>query len=274
GEDAMGGNREFVLAIDITTGKEKWRTAIGTFYVQSNNWGSGPRGTPTVDGDFVYALSGTGDLACLERTAGKLVWSKNFKKDFKGGKGGWGYAESVLIDGDRLICPPGGREGAMAALNKKPGEPVWRSADFTDAAEYVSIMPLEVGGVRQYVTMTKNGTYGVRSKDGKRLWFIALGNNGTATIPTPLVFGNQEYVTAGYTGTTRLIKVTGSGDEWTAEKVYDTSKILRNHHGGVIKIGDFIYGHHSSGNAWVCVDFKTGAEKWKEAASPKQSVDK
>jgi len=166
----------------------------------------------------------------------------------------------------------------MAALNKKTGEVVWRSADFTDAVEYVSVMPLEAGGVRQYVTTTKKGTYGIRAKDGKRLWYIALGNNPTATIPTPLVVGDQVYVTSNYPeGTSGLIKVAGSGEEFTAEKVYDTTKFLKNHHGGVIKVGDFIYGHSGAkeaNNAWVCVDFKTGDLKWKEPASPKQSLDK
>src|SRR4051794_14920210 len=153
-EDQANGNQEFVLAIDISTGKEKWRTPTGTWFV-TGNWGGGPRGTPTVDGDQLYVEGANGDLACLNRADGKVVWSKNLMKDFKGQRGGWGYAESVLIDGDHLLCTPGGADGAMACLNKKTGEVVWRSADFTDAAEYASIVAADVGGVRQYITATK-----------------------------------------------------------------------------------------------------------------------
>src|SRR3954452_23188062 len=114
----QNGNEEFVLAIDTGTGKEKWRTKIGTYF-KNDPWGGGPRSTPTVDGDVLYALGANGDLVCLEQSTGNSVWAKNYAKDFNGRRGGWGYAESVLIDGDSLICTPGVGDGAMACLNKK-----------------------------------------------------------------------------------------------------------------------------------------------------------
>jgi len=249
----QNGNEEFVLAIDVGTGKEKWRTKIGAYY-KNEPWGGGPRGTPTVDGDMLYALGASGDLVCLDRSTGKSVWAKSFPKDFNGKRGGWGYAESVLIDGDHLICTPGGPDGAMACLNKKTGEPVWRSTDFTDNAEYVSIIPAEVGGVRQYVTATKGGVYGIRAKDGKKLWGEKVAVNGVATIPTPIFYKDHVFMTSGYGAGCALLKLTPDGDGTKATKVY-ANKAIANHHGGVTRVGEVVYGHSDAGSKWVCLEF-------------------
>jgi outer membrane protein assembly factor BamB len=272
-QDTDNGDKEFVLAIDTTTGKEIWRRPIGVYY--RNNWGGGPRSTPTVDGDRLYALGANGDLVCLERATGKPVWQKNFRTDFNGAVGGWGYCESVLIDGDHLIATPGGNDGAIVALNKKTGDVVWRATDVKDAAEYVSLVVLEVGGVRHYVTMFKSGTVAVRAKDGKRLWSDPLGGNGVAVIPTPIAEGNQVYVTSSYNGTSGLLKVTGGPDEFKVEKVYDSSRLLKNHHGGVVKVDAHLYGHSALERGfWVCLDLQTGKEKWRKESNAKESVDK
>lgn len=253
-QDEANGNKEFVIAIDISTGKEKWRTDTGTWFV-TGNWGGGPRCTPTVDGDQLYVEGANGDLACLNRADGKVVWSKNLVKDFKGKRGGWGYAESVLIDGDHLICTPGGPDGAMACLDKKTGEPVWRSTDFTDASEYVSIIAADVGGVRQYITATKGGIYGIRAKDGKKLWGEKVAVNGVATIPTPIFYQDHVFYSSGYNAGCALLKLTPDGDGIKATKVY-ANKAIANHHGGVIRVGEYVYGHtDSNGGKWVCLPF-------------------
>lgn len=272
--DDKNGDKEFVLALDTTTGKEVWRTRIGTYY--KNDWGGGPRGTPTVDGAFVYALGGGGDLACLDRATGKVVWQKNYKTDFNGQQMmRWGYSESVLVDGDHLIGTPGGTDGTVVALNKKTGEKVWRSPDLKDLAAYSSLVVAEIGGVRQYVGMTNKGAVAVRASDGKKLWASPLANNGIAVIPTPVVAGDQVFVTSGYNATSGLLKIKGGSDELTAEKVYESTKVLQNHHGGVVKVGDYLYGHSEvSRGLWVCLDFKTGAEKWRKEAKAKESLEK
>jgi outer membrane protein assembly factor BamB len=139
-------------------------------------------------------------------------------------------------------------------------------------------MPVEAGGTRMYVTMFKSGTAVVRAKDGKKLWTNPLGGNGIAVIPTPIVEGDRVFVTSNYpNGSSGLFRFSGGPDEVTAEKVYDATGVLKNHHGGVVKVGNYLYGHSQAkdvGNAWVCVDFQTGKQKWAEPASPKQSVDK
>ena len=265
-EDAANGNEEFVLAIDIATGTEKWRTKIGAYYIKEP-WGGGPRGTPTVDGDAVYSLGANGDVACLDRGTGKLVWSKNLIEEYKGDRGGWGYAESVLIDGDKLIATPGGKAGAMIALNKKTGDPVWRCQEVTDQAGYSSIIVAEVGGVRQYIQQTSKNAIGVRAKDGKLLWSRADIKYATAVIPTPIFYKDHVFVTSEYGAGCALIKLTQDGDGTKAEKVY-ANKSIENHHGGVIRLGEYVYGHSKTGNTWVCLEFlKKGKDDGPEPAS-------
>lgn len=143
----------------------------------------------------------------------------------------------------------------MAALNKKTGDVVWRSADFTDAAQYVSIVPAEVGGVRQYITATKGGVYGVRAKDGQKLWGQKVAVNQVATIPTPIFYKDHVFMTSGYNAGCALIKLTPDGDGTKAEVVY-ANKAISNHHGGVIRIGEYVYGHTDTGHrGWVCLEF-------------------
>ena len=252
--DEANGNQEFVLAVDHATGKELWRTPIGAFY--PNRWGGGPRGTPTLDGDRLYSLGGNGDLACLSRDGGKVVWQKNLKKDFKGQMmSGWGYSESVLIDGDNLICTPGGPEGTIVALSKATGETVWRSTDLKDPAAYASLIVAEVGGVRQYITMTNKGVVGVRARDGKLLWSNPVGANPTAVIPTPVFYKDHVFVTSHYGAGCGLVRLTPDGDGTKAEKVY-ANKAIMNHHGGVIRVGEYVYGHtDSGGGGWVALEF-------------------
>src|SRR5262249_14301833 len=122
------GGKEFAYALDTSTGKQKWKVPLGGEF--NNPYGGRPRCTPTVDGEVLYVLRATGDLHCLEVAAGKQRWQVNLSKDL-GGKmmSGWGYSESPLIDGDKLICTPGGGRGTLAALDKKSGKVLWRSTE-------------------------------------------------------------------------------------------------------------------------------------------------
>jgi len=248
-------NNECILALDANTGKELWVANIGG--VLENRWGEGPRGTPTVDGDRVYAMSGKGDLACINIADGKVVWTASMTA--MGGKTpGWGYTESVLVDGDKVVCTPGGSKGALAALNKADGKVIWRSTDFTDGAQYASVVPADIHGQRQYIQLTMQHVIGISAKDGKQLWSSDWPGK-TAVIPTPIYHDSHVYVTAGYGAGCKLVKIE-SGNKATT--VYE-NKVMKNHHGGVILVGDHLYGH-SDGSGWVCQDFKTGNEVWSE----------
>ncbi len=263
--DTKNGDEEFALAINTKDGKQIWRQKFSTFY--PNGWGGGPRSTPIVDGTNLYVLGGNSDLACLETKSGKIVWQKSLIKDFNGRQQKiWGYSESPLIDGDLVVTTPGGAKGAILALNKKTGATVWRSTDVTDDAAYSSIIVAEIGGVRQYITLTANGTVSVDAKTGKKLWSDKLGANNIAVIPTAIAWDNYVFVTSNYPdGTAGLLKITKDKDTFKVEKVYDCSKDLKNHHGGVIKVGKYIYGYNGNQRGqWVCLEAETGKVMWSE----------
>jgi outer membrane protein assembly factor BamB len=246
---------EHLLAIDANTGKEVWSAKVGSVFRESR--GNGPRCTPTVDGDRVYAMSGQGILACSGAADGKIHWLQNMT-DLGGTAPHWGYTESVLVDGDQAICTPGGAKGALAAFEKKTGKLIWQSAEFTDPAHYSSIVAADINGAHQYVQITERSVVGIAAKDGKVLWKSAFPGR-TAVIPTPIIKENYVYVTAGYGAGCKLIRI-GPGNE--ASDVYE-NKVMKNHHGGVILVGDHIYGH-SDGTGWICQNFKTGEEVWSE----------
>src|SRR5262249_24942439 len=172
--------------------------------------------------DVLYALGGQGELVCLAVADGKKRWGVSLRRDLGGDMmSGWGYAESPLVDGDKLICSPGGRRGTLAALDKKTGKVLWRSAGLTDRSAYSSAVVAEVGGVRMYVQMTREGFVGVRARDGKFLWRSELGANGTAVIPTPVVKDEYVYVTSAYNSGCGLLRLSASGaDGVKAEEGY------------------------------------------------------
>ncbi|MCI0748205.1 MAG: PQQ-like beta-propeller repeat protein [Verrucomicrobia subdivision 3 bacterium] len=246
---------EVILTLDANSGKELWTAKLGD--VLDNRWGDGPRGTPTVDGDRVYAMSGQGNVACVNVADGKQIWKQSMTE--LGGKvPGWGYTESVLVDGEKVVCTPGGSQGALAALDKKTGKVLWRSTDFTDSAQYSSIIAAEINGARQYIQLTMRNLAGIDAKDGKLLWKSDWPGR-TAVIPTPIQRDNFVYVTSGYGAGSKLVEINSGND---VRIVYE-NKVMKNHHGGVVLVGDHLYGY-SDGSGWICQDFKTGEEVWAE----------
>jgi outer membrane protein assembly factor BamB len=225
--------------------------------VLENKWGDGPRGTPTVDGDRVYALSGAGTLACLQISDGKVLWSATMA-DLGGKVPGWGYTESVLVDGNQVVCTPGGSKGTVAAFDKSTGKMIWQSSDWTEGAQYASIVKAQINGEQQYVQLTMESFAGLDPKTGKVLWKVPFPGR-TAVIPTPIVHDNHVFVTAGYGVGCKLVKIK-PGNE--VEEVY-SNKLMKNHHGGVVLVGQHLYGH-SDGVGWLCMDFKTGEQVWAE----------
>lgn len=256
-------DQEVVIKLDAKSGKELWTAPVAA--VLENQWGDGPRSTPSVDGGMVYALGGRGDLVCLSAKDGKEVWRKSMTS--LGGKvPGWGYTESVLVDGPRVIATPGGGEGTLAALDKKTGAVLWRTKEWTDGAQYPSPIAVTHQGRRQYVQLTMQTVAGVDAEDGKVLWKSAFPGR-VAVIPTPIFTEGQVYVSAGYGVGCQSVTV-GAGNAVTP--LYD-NKVMKNHHGGVILFEGHLYGH-SDGSGWVCQDLKTGAEVWSSKALGKGAV--
>ncbi len=257
-------NQEFVIAVDTATGKEVWSAPAGPRY--PNRWGDGPRGTPTVDGDHLYALGGQGLLVCLNRADGKQVWSKSMVKDLGGKLQDWGYTESLLVVGDTVICTPGGSGGTLAALNKKTGEVVWRTTGLQDAAQYSSPILIQNAGKPQIVQLVMKRFFGVDPANGKVQWNVEFPG-ATAVIPTPIHHDGIVYVSAGYNVGCKAVRLTATG----AKVVYEDNKVMKNHHGGVVRVGDHLYGY-SDGPGWVCQNLKSGQEVWANKSLGKGSV--
>ncbi len=246
--------------------KDDLRRFYGGF---RNGKGDGPRGTPTVDGNRVYTEGGGGDVMCLDAATGKEIWHVNLIIDFGGRRGGWGYSESPLIDGDHLIVTPGGNQGTVAALNKMTGELVWRSQEVEDGAHYSSPIAADVHGVHQIIQFTNSRVVGLNAETGKLLWEYASSANRTANACTPIysdgfVFSSSAYGTGG-----GLVKIVRKGEAFEAEEVYFNNS-MANHHGGIVLIDGFMYGFGNRG--LICMDFETGDIAWRNRSVSKGSL--
>ncbi len=250
------------FCLEEATGKILWTTVI-----TPNPRRTEPRSTPTVDGDRVYCLDRDGDLACLQVNDGKIIWKINYKKDLGGRMmSGWDYSESILIDGDRLICTPGGDEAALAALDKMTGKLIWKAeVPKGGGSGYASIVTAEVGGIKHYITWLGRCIVGVRAKDGKLLWRYSKNANGTANIPTSIVKDDLVFCTTAYGAGSSLLKLVpdGKGGVDAQEVYFHRGKTLQNHHGGVVLVGDYVYGGHDHSKGYpFCLNMKTGEFAW------------
>ncbi len=254
--------KEILLALDANSGKELWASPIAD--ILGNGWGDGPRSTPTVDGTRVFAMSGKGSLVCADAATGKIVWTVTMSS-LGGSTPGWGYTESPLVDGKHVIVTPGGNKGTMAALDKATGTVVWQSAEITEGAQYSSIVTATVGGKKQYIQLVMQTLFGVDPANGKLLWRSAWPGR-TAVIPTPIVKGDEVFVSSGYSVGCKKVKITGS----EATDVF-MNKDMENHHGGVILVGENLFGH-SGKSGWTCMNFADGSVKWTNKGVGKGAV--
>lgn len=251
------GGQQFVLAIDVSTGKPLWKTPSGRAF--GNDKGNGPRGTPTIDGKRLYALASDGMLLCLETETGKRIWGYNIGEKFGGSVPRWGYSESPLVDGDRVIVTPGGRGAAVVALNKVTGNLIWKSQN--DAAAYSSAIPFDAGGTRGLAILTSEAAIGLNMKDGSLLWRYARVANGTANAATPIVYNGHVFVSSDYGTGAALLKLTPEGSSLKASEVY-FSRDMRNHYTTSVLVGDHVYGFSSA--ILTAMNVMTGKVAWSD----------
>jgi outer membrane protein assembly factor BamB len=289
------GDEEVVWALSEKDGKELWMTRLGSAFRQRMPQGKeGPACTPTVDGERLYVLGLAGDLACLRVRDGKILWQRSLTRDFGGRIPVWSYRESPLVDGDKLICTPGGRDATLVALDKLTGKTIWKckvpgSADagggrggfgrgrsgrggfggfMPSDASYASAIAIDFGGQREYVQYTAKAVVGVAAK-GKFLWrFDRPGHGINCSAPIyhdGMVFAAAAYGAGGELA--KLIKDPNGGVK--AEEVYSTRK-MQNHHGGMILHEGYLYGANggNEGGFLACLDFKTGKVMWDERDKP------
>jgi outer membrane protein assembly factor BamB len=257
----------YVLALERTNGKLAWKTKLSE--PGGNPTYPGPRATPTIDGNLLITETQHGDVICLDLTTRKVRWQKNLERDLQGERPMWHFGEAPLVDGDKVIATPGGDQGVLVAFDKQTGNLVWRSKDFTNDTQYSSVIAADIEGVRQYIKLTSHYVTGVDAATGKTLW-QASRPGVKAIVPTPLYADNYVYVTSGYGVGCNLFNIAKSGSSFMATEVYKKPSIV-NHHGGVIKRGDHLYGHSDTGG-WTCQEFKTGNIVWQDKGVGKGSV--
>ena len=260
------GKQSIVFSLNRADGKGVWSKALGP--ASSNDRGSGPRGTPTVDGDRLYVLSENGDLVCL-KVDGTSIWQRNILRDFKGRNLNWLISESPLVDGNNVIVSPGGPGAGIVALDKMSGQTVWTSKELSDEAGYASPVVADVQGVRTVMTLTSEAGVGVRASDGKLMWRYAKAANRTANITTPVFHDNKVFYTSAYGTGGALLALTAQGGEVKAQEVYFTRE-MQNHHGGVVLVNGYLYGFNNS--ILTCLEFATGQTLWRHRSVGKGSL--
>jgi len=304
------GGDEVVWALSEKDGKELWATPLGAAFAQRMPQGrEGPGCTPTVDGDRLYVLGMGGNLACLRVDEGKIIWQRSLTEDFGGRVPNWSYRESPLVDGDKVICTPGGEDATLVALNKSTGDTIWKSkmpaaaaggrgpagdrggaggrgrgrggfgGGPASGAAYSSAIAIDFEGQRQYVQLTANALIGVAASDGKFLWrYDRPANNFSINITTPIYHDGHVFAASAYGAGGGLVKLTKDENGGVvAEEVWFT-RDMENHHGGVIIHDGAVYGANGGigGGFLACLDLQTGKVLWDERRgerrAPKGSV--
>ncbi|MBL4886095.1 MAG: PQQ-binding-like beta-propeller repeat protein [Planctomycetaceae bacterium] len=255
--------REIVLTFDLKTGEELWATPNGDIF--RNNQGNGPRSTPTYDNGKLYSLGAMGDLSCLDASTGRGIWKQNILTTYGGTNIVWGISESPLVDGDKVICTPGGSIATMVALNKQSGAPVWLAkVPGNPKAGYASAIIAEIHGKKQYINFCHNGLLSVEVGSGNPLWGDDNAANGTANCSSAIVIGNSVFYASGY-GTGGALLNFSSRDAKPV-MAYKTEK-MKNHHGGMVYLDGYIYG--ANGQIMTCLNVKTGKIAWQDRLDSK-----
>jgi outer membrane protein assembly factor BamB len=255
------GDQEYAIAYDVGTGKSVWEAPIGQRLSQDR--GDGPRGTPTIDGNRLYAIGGRGDLACIDVTTGKKIWGVSFPGEFSASIPNWGYSESPLVVDNRVIVNAGGPDASIVAFEKATGKVLWKSG--SDRAAYSSAVLHEAGGVRQAIFFTASNALGVDVTNGRILWNYDRANNRTANVSTPVVRGDRVFISSDYGTGGGLLQLSSAG----ARELYFTAD-MRTHHNTGVLVGDHLYGFSSA--ILTAMKFDDGTIAWRNRSVGKGSL--
>lgn len=259
------GNTEYVIAYDMATGKQLWAREHGRRF--SNDRGDGPRATPTIEGDKLYAFGASGDLSAMDAASGKTLWSVNVLKQFGGSNIRWGLSESPLVLSDRILVNAGAPGASIVAVRKSDGAPLWKSQ--RDEAGYSSAVIHQAGGVTEAIYFTAERALGLDVSDGRLLWSYDKVANRTANIATPIVRDNRVFLSSGYGTGAALLSLTPGGNGIAAKEVYFT-RDMRNHHASSVLVGEHLYGFSDS--ILTAMDFATGNVAWRDRSVGKGSM--
>jgi len=244
-----------ITALDLG-GEVEWQAANGPGFVDDSKY-PGTRSTPTIDGALVFDESPVGRVGCFRAKTGEEVWSRNILDEFGAKNITWALAESLLVDGDRLIACPGGPDTAVVALDKRTGQMVWQSPSAEgDMAGYSTPTLAEYGGLRMIFVMTGRAIIGVNAADGDLLFRFPHETRYDINVEKPIFRDGMLYFTSGYGSGSVMLKLTVDGGKVSVEEAW-RNKDLDNHHGGVLLLGGYLYGTGMRGK-WVCLDWDTG----------------
>jgi len=241
-----------ITAMDMD-GKIVWQEENGGAYTGSH---PGTRGTPTLDGGRLYHESPLGEVVCLDAKTGERIWGRNILDDFGAENIKWALAESVVIDGDRAICCPGGPQASVVALDKATGKTVWAAKGTGDKAGYATATVAECQGLRMVLAMNAKALVGVGADDGDFLFRHPHETSYDVNATSPIYHEGRIFITSGYGSGSEMLNLTVNGRKASVAPVW-TAKELDNHHGGVLLLDGYLYGSAMRGK-WVCLDWNTG----------------
>ncbi|HUX95767.1 MAG TPA: PQQ-binding-like beta-propeller repeat protein [Bacteroidales bacterium] len=258
------GDQSWIFAFDMN-GKLVWKKPSGEEWKVTVSWASsynGPRSTPTYDNGVVYHLSESGKLTAYRSKDGSILWTRDLPKDFNSEIPMYGYAESVLIEGDNLYVRPGGQKGYQACLDKKSGKTIWSTTGITGDYGYSSTILSDFGGFHQVLGSSNTCYYSMDAKTGKILWIADFRNKYEINCSDPIVYNDYVLLTSGEGKGCTLFKQKKTGTGITIEKVWET-KLMDNYFAGILLHNGYIYGCGNESRGWYCLDFKTGKQMWK-----------
>ena len=266
-------NVTYVMAY-TREGELKWKTPNGESWNPTRGWSAryrGSRATPTLGEDLVFHMTEMGRLAAFDIETGVEAWATDLTERFGATRPNWSYSESVLVDGERLLCYPGGSRGYMVALDKRTGETVWANTDANDGAGYASISIREWGGVRHAIAFTAGHVLGVDADNGKLLWKFPWRNRRSINVAIPIFHEGRVFASCGYGQGSVMLELDKDGEEWAAREVW-RSQAPDNHHGHLQLVDGFIYGAGDQQRGWSCLDFETGEVMYRDPLSGKGSI--
>ena len=260
-----------VFCLDAKDGKIVWTYKNGPAWTDGRMH-PGTRSTPTIDGDYVYDETPVGQIACLDKNTGKMIWTKNILADFEAKNITWALSESVVIDGDNLICTPGGEKASVVALNKKTGAVVWTTPGTDQLTNYATVQIFEFEGRRIIAAMNQKGGLCVDAKTGKLLFLFPHETRFDINATIPRYFDGHLFITSGYGTGSQLLKLSKDGDGVKYEQVWE-NKAFDNQHHGVVIIDGHVYGstHNYKGGIWLCVRLSDGEIVWEDRGVTKGS---
>jgi outer membrane protein assembly factor BamB len=250
-----------VISAYSLDGKKKWETPYGRAWSRTF---PETRCTPTVENKRIYLVSGMGEIVCVDALSGKKIWAVDANKKFQGEPHKWGISESVAISDKAVFYVTGGDETSVVALDKISGNMMWKSKSLGGTRAYASSVIIEKAGLKLLLAQTANDLLAINTENGEIVWSFNIvkyhtGATGIgANTNTPLVYDNQIFVTSGYDHPAILLNL---ADDGRSVSVKWTNPDFDNHIGGVVKVGDSVYGSNWTNNTqgnWVCVDWNTG----------------